>query len=62
MPPHAHKLERMVIIGIADGGLGGRIEAHFIKFSKDISYYCLNTAIDSGGVTPGINFIYKCLQ
>ena len=62
MPPHADKFERMVIIGIADGRLGGRIEAHLIKYSKDISPRCLNTAIDSRGLTAGINFIYMCLQ
>jgi len=62
MPPHADKFERMVIIGIADGRLGGMIEAHLIKYSKDISSHCLNTAIDSRGLTAGINFIYMCLQ
>ena len=62
MPPHADKFERMVIIGIADGRLGGRIEAHLIKYSKDISPRCLNTASDSRGLTAGINFIYMCLQ
>ena len=63
MPPHADKFERMIIIAIADGRLGGMIEAHLIKYSKDSrGIHCLNTALDSRGLTSGINFIYMCLQ
>ena len=62
MQGHAETFERMLIIGIANGRLGGRMEAHLIKYSKDITTRCLNKASDSRGLTAGTNFIYMCLQ
>ena len=63
MRGHCESYSSMVIVGVAMGRLGGRIEAALIDHAKNMfPLLCNNICRDSRGLTDGINFIYMCKQ
>ena len=61
MPGHCERYANMHLLAICDGSVGGRLETHLIKYAKDrFPELCLNMAMDSRGLTDGLNWIYIC--
>ena len=61
MPGHCKQCGNMHLLAICDGSVGGRLETHLIQYAKDrFPELCLNIAMDSRGLTDGLNWIYIC--
>ncbi len=61
MPGHCEQYSNMHLLAICDDSVGGRLETHLIRYAKDrFPELCLNIAMDSRGLTDGLNWIYIC--
>ena len=61
MPGHCEQYANMHLLAICDGSVGGRLETHLIEYAKNrFSELCKNIAVDSRGLTDGLNWIYIC--
>ena len=61
MPGHCEQYGNMHLLAICDGSVGGRLETHLIEYAKNrFSELCKNIAVDSRGLTDGLNWIYIC--
>ena len=61
MPGHCERYANMHLLAICDGSVGGRLETHLIEYAKNrFSELCKNIAVDSRGLTDGLNWIYIC--